>query len=69
MKNIKKALTINEEEKYSHSPNAHSAKDSQADGEQCPQPHVVVELLFGLYGGKHTPPPPLTYKAQWSLVK
>lgn len=32
-------------DEYSHSPYARSAKDSQADGEQCPKPHVAKQLV------------------------
>lgn len=34
---------LRKEMKHSHSPNACSAKESQADGEQCPQLHAAIE--------------------------
>lgn len=34
---------LRKEMKHSHSPNACSAKESQADGEQCPQRHAAIE--------------------------
>lgn len=34
---------LRKEMKHSHSPNARSAKESQADREQCPQMHVEID--------------------------